>query len=253
MEGRRGRKNIHAVDMSLIPTYSPNVGAPDLAGAYLGRQRIQQQAASDAARISLGYAQLQQEAVANEMQLAATKEAQSRTALKAAQEAEIQKAYNETQLGIQQRNLQLQEQKNQQDILKAAQEFDRMQGYQRRVNELSKTIPLEEAARQAILETGGTGLSTALERPAEPSPVPALNFQLKQLEDAEQSIMSRYPSLSSRRLKPEDEAAIEGIRKSRSQLQIPQDLIQKTQTGTNTTPKMLRVVRDSNGKLVIQK
>ncbi len=238
--------------MPLIPTYSTGIGAPDLAGAYLGAQRIRQQAAADNARISLGYAQLQQEAVANEMELAAKKELMAQQALKQAQEAEIEKSYRATQLGLRQRELANEEAIGQMRIADAAREFDRMQGYQRRVTELSKTLPLEEAARQAILESGGTGLSTALERPNPPAPrkysavvgtpqffepPPKLSMTAPEFESF---MMTAPPELRTNSVN----ATIQGMLRPPSGTNAP------TATGTNRT---VRVVRDANGKLVIQR
>jgi len=152
--------------MPVIPTYRTGIGAPNLAEAYLGGRRIQQQAAEAAARIALGREQLAQEAVANEMELAVKREALSRQAMKYQQEQEIEKAYRETQIGLRQRELANEEAIAQMRIQDAARDFERQQAYQRRVaSKVAGGMPLEEAARQEILETGGTGLSTALERP----------------------------------------------------------------------------------------
>lgn len=216
--------------MPVIPTFSSYAPAPNLAEAYLGggrlqlaRQQLAQEAAADAARIALGRQQLQQRAIENEMQLAATKEAQARENLRKAQEAEVEKAYRETQLGLRARELQNEEAIATMRIADAAMEFDRAQRYQRRVSELMQTpgMKLEDAARTAILEAGGTGLSTALERPNPPSPYPGLNFEMSKLGAEERAITRRYPGAMALAIKPEDRAALEDIQRRRMALGIP--------------------------------
>src|SRR5688572_22351825 len=91
--------------MAVIPSFSSYAPAPDLAGAYLGAQRIQQQAAEAANRIQLGREQLAQEAVQAQMELAAKKEVLASEALRRAQEQEIEKAYRQTQIGLKEREL----------------------------------------------------------------------------------------------------------------------------------------------------
>lgn len=273
--------------MPVIPTYRAGVGAPNLAEAYLGSRRIAQQAASDAARIALGREQLAQEAIANQMELEVKRQALAQQAMKQQQEAEIEKAYRETQIGLRQRELANEEAIGQMRIQEAARDFERQQRYQRRVTELAPTMGIEEASRQAILESGGTGLSTALERPQAPSEIPALNFQLSQLNAMERSIMDRYPGIMAARITATDRAQLEEIQRRRAALQIPQTLQQQptmTATGqpsqgymfppmpgnvpsgtqippmigqipstTTNAPRTLRVVRDASGKLVIQR
>lgn len=141
--------------MPVIPTFSPSLSAPNLSEAYLGRQRLQQQAASDAARIQLGYAELQQRAVENEMELAARKEALSREALRRAQEQEIDKAYRETQFGLRQRELQNEEALAQVKIQQAAREFEAHQQYGRiRAQKIAEGLDENEASKFAARAVG---------------------------------------------------------------------------------------------------
>lgn len=249
--------------MPVVPSFSGYAPTPDLAQAYLGgqelqlgRDRLRQQAAADSARISLGYAELQQRAVANEMELAAKKELLSRQALKTAQEQEIEKAYRETQLGLRQRELQNEEALAQMRIQEATRDFDRQMGYRNLVQKYAPTMGLEEAARRAALELGGTGFSTALERPQAASPFPELNFRMKQLDEEEESIMRKYPGMTGMAIRPEDQAKLADIDRRKRELEVPSSLRSNTSTnapsGTNA-PKTIRVVRDANGKLVIQR
>lgn len=235
--------------MPVIPTYRAGVGAADLSGAYLGAQRIAQEAYSDAARIQLGREQLAQQAVANEMELAVKREALARQSMKQQQEAEIEKAYRETQIGLRQRELENQEAIAQMRVQDAARDFERQQLYGRRFAELEPKLGAEEAARRAILELGGTGLSEALERPRQPEPrkynavvgvdpfglLPPTRLQMTAPEF--QSFMQTAPP-QLRTNAPN--VAIQGM------LQPPPDI------GTNQT-RTLRVVRDANGKLVIER
>lgn len=223
--------------MAVIPTYSTGIGAPDLAGAFLGGRRIQlgreqlaQEAYSDAARIQLGREQLAQQAVQNEMELAAKKEALSREALRRAQEQEIEKAYRETQLGLAQRELQNAELMSALKIQEAARDFDRAQGYQRRVQALTaQNIPIEEAARQAILETGGTGLSTALERPNAPSALPEANFRYRQIQGQIDDLMRPYSGPMALAIPENVRTNVTALRQQQSQLLPPPN----TATSTN--------------------
>lgn len=156
--------------MAVIPTYSTGIGAPDLAGAFLGgrrirlsREQIAQQAASDAARIQLGREQLAQQAVQNEMELAAKKEVLANESLRRAQEQEIEKSYRQTQIGLKERELKQQELMDSLKIQEAARSFAAQQEYQRRV---AAGEPPEEVMRQvgfglpgfpAAFETIGRG------------------------------------------------------------------------------------------------
>lgn len=158
--------------MAVVRTFDPKI---DLAGAYLGgqniqlgRERIAQQAAEAGARINLGYAQLQQEAVANEMQLAATKDVQAREALQKAQEAEITKAYNETQIGLNRRKVEDDERNTKIKLDEAARGMEVEQNYQRlRQANLAKNMPEREASMMAWREAGSgrAGFTAALESP----------------------------------------------------------------------------------------
>lgn len=169
--------------MAVVRTFDPRV---DLAGAYLGGQRIKlgreqlaQEAASDAARIALGREQLQQEAVNNEMQLAAKKDILSREALQKAQEAEITKAYNETQIGLSRRRVEDDERNTMMRLGKAAMDFEDQQNWETKFPLLvkegeasGKTRQQSEAdaARALMLQRGGTGAASALSTGREPSP-----------------------------------------------------------------------------------
>lgn len=163
--------------MAVVRTFDPRV---DLAGAYLGGQRIKlgreqlaQEAASNAARIALGREQLQQEAVNNEMQLAAKKDILSREALQKAQEAEIEKSYKETQFGLQRRNLERQELGLQRQLEEAARGLEAEQNYGRvRADLISKGVPERDASEQAMRQVGfgSQGFSSALNEANEPAP-----------------------------------------------------------------------------------
>ncbi len=163
--------------MAVVRTFDPKI---DLAGAYLGgqqvqlgRERIAQQAAEAGARINLGYAQLQQEAIANEMQLAARKELLSREALQKAQEAEIEKSYKETQFGLARRRLEQDELGLQRQLQEAARGLEAEQNYGRvRADLIASGVPERDASEQAMRQVGfgSPGFSSALNEANEPSP-----------------------------------------------------------------------------------
>lgn len=207
--------------MAVIPTYSTGIGAPDLAGAFLGGRRIAQEAYSDAARIQFGREQLAQQAIQNEMELAAKKEALSRESLRRAQEQEIEKAYRETQLGLAERELKNAEAMNALKIQEMARSFDAQQTYQRRVKELAPKMGYEEAARQAILETGGTGLSTALERPQGPSQLPEANFRYRQIQGQIDDRLRPYSGNLALAIPEKVKKEVEALRQQQSQLLPP--------------------------------
>jgi hypothetical protein len=230
--------------MPVVPSftgYGPKASAAEAysAGARtrLGFAQIAQQAQEAAARIALGREQLQQQAIQNEMELAAKKEALSNEALRRAQEQEIEKAYRETQLGLRQRELQGQEAMNALRIQEAARDFERMQGYQRRYQELiGQKVSPQEAAIQATLELGGTGLSTAIQQTREPSNVPMLNLQNRIIQQQKEDILNKY-KVGGVQLPPPPEAQtqLEALSGRQAGLLPP-----STMTGTNAPPTEVR-------------
>jgi hypothetical protein len=240
--------------MAVVPTFSPRI---DLAGAYLGGERIRlgrdqlaQEAAADSARIALGREQLRQEAIANEMQLAAKKDLLSREALQKAQEAEIEKSYKETQFGLARRNLEQEELSLKSKLLEASRAFEAEQNYNRVRSELiAQRVPEREASEQAMRQVGfgAPGFSASIGG-REQSDIPALKFQLSQLADQEQSIMNRYPGALAMTIGPEEQAQLQDIQRRRNSLQVP-SILQRPQsgTGTNSTQRVRRYNR-STGK-----
>ncbi len=150
--------------MAVIPSFGSYAPAPDLAGAYLGAQRIRQQAAEAAARIQLGREQLAQEAVQNQMELAAKKEILASEALRRAQEQEIEKAYRQTQIGLKERELATQEEVAAARIKEASEGFLRNQEYSSifRARKAAGATD-SDAAIAATLATGGSGRATAIQ------------------------------------------------------------------------------------------
>lgn len=240
--------------MPVIPSFGSYAAKPDLAQSYLGGQRLAlardelaQEAAQAAARISLGYEQIAANRVANEMELAAKREVLSRQALMKAQEQEIEKAYRETQFGLRERELAQEDAMNQMRIREAANDFAAQQEYRAMVD--SGVAP--DAAMRRV-GFGQPGFSNAIEAPRGTSDVPALNFQLSQLNAMERSIMDKYPGITARRVSPDDRKQLDDIQQRRAALQVPLSLQQPAPSGTNSN-RTLRVVRDANGKLVIQR
>jgi hypothetical protein len=227
--------------MPVVPSftgYGPKASAAEAysAGARtrLGYAQIAQQAQEAAARIALGREQLQQQAVQNEMELAAKKEALSNEALRRAQEQEIEKAYRQTQLGLRERELAGQEAMNALKIQEAARDFDRMQGYQRRYKELTgQKMSPEEAAIQATLELGGTGLSTAIQQTREPSNVPQLNLQNRIIQQQKEDLLRPY-KVAGMDLEPPPQVQAQLDELSRRQAELIKPLAPpSTMTGTN--------------------
>jgi len=110
------------------------------------------------------------------MQLVAQMEVQSRNALMKAQEAEIDKAYKDKQLGISQKNLEREELAMQMKLREAADAFDRQQSWQtdypKLIQEgiasgLSQADAEVAAARRLTLRGGPTasGFPTAMTQP----------------------------------------------------------------------------------------
>jgi hypothetical protein len=150
--------------MAVIPSFNSYAPAPELAQAYLGAERIRQEAAADAARIALGREQLAQQAVQANMELQAKQEALANESLRRAQEQQIEQAYKQTQLGLAERELKSQEAYNQSRIAEAAEGFSRRQAYDRGVAEkVARGIPLSRASQETMLEVGigETGFGSA--------------------------------------------------------------------------------------------
>lgn len=242
-------KRYGGLTMAVIPSFSSYAPAPDLAGAFLGRERIAQQAASDAARIQLGYAQLEQEAVNNEMELAARMETNTRNALMKAQENEIEKAYRDTQIGIAQKNLQQEELATQMKLAEAASAFDRQQAYTRGF-EAKRSAGLDpaQAAQQTMLEVGfgQPGFAGAL-TPSQPqSQMPVANFEYRRLQGLIDDKMRPYSGDFALPVPPELQAEVDTLRSQQANI-LPGIGISIPSAGgsTNAAPKVRRYNRST--------
>lgn len=171
--------------MAVIPSYTGFAATPSLGSSFLGGARIAQQgreadadrqlkrqqlaqeaqsdsarlaqaAASDAQRIQLAREQLAQRQVENQMELEATQKMVEQKALQQAQEANIEAAYKNTQLGLQERRLKGVEAITKMRLEQAAQGFAKEQAYERRRQELMAGGGLDErqASEQAMREVG---------------------------------------------------------------------------------------------------
>jgi hypothetical protein len=152
--------------MPLVPSFHAYAPKADLAQAYLGGQRIAQEAAADAARISLGYAGLQQRAVEAQMEAQAREKAIQAQSMRAMQENEFQKAYHDAQLGIAERRLQNEEVVAAMRLNQVKTSFEQQQLFNR-LREQKKAAGMTEpkASQEAFIEAGGpgtTGFSSAL-------------------------------------------------------------------------------------------
>ena len=213
--------------MPLIPSFHAYAPAPDLSQAFLGgqqiqvaRERIAQEAMADAARIQLGREQLAQHAIQNEMELAAKKEALSRESMRREQEQEIEKAYRETQLGLATRELEQHKLINEMKLKQAAQSFDAIQRWRQRVD--AGETPEEAWQKEGA---GQPGFAASLNSQ---DPYTALNFQSRQLDAEEREIMRKYPGMTVRAMKPEDQTALADISRRRRSLAPPSNVV-----GTN--------------------
>lgn len=236
--------------MAVVRTFDPKI---DLAGAYLGgqniqlgRERIAQQAAEAGARINLGYAQLQQEAVANEMQLAAKKDILSREALQKAQEAEIEKSYKETQFGLARRRLEDDEMVTKMRLREAATDFENQQKWMTEFPSMvqsgvaSGKTPQQaeaDAARSLMLQRGGTGAASALSTGREPSQLPATRFEFQKLESAKDDLLRKYPGSMALAIPPAVQAKLDEISAKQQKLSGVSAL---PQMGTSAAPRVRR-------------
>lgn len=123
--------------MPVIPSFGSFAPTPDLAGAYLGGEKLalegQQLAASIAQqsqRMALEQAKLQQDAEQNQMMLAAKQAAAERDSMRQQQEMEIAKAYHDAQIGLQRQELQQKQQEFQLKASAAARQFAARQKFQ---------------------------------------------------------------------------------------------------------------------------
>jgi len=99
--------------MPVIPSHRGSLPVPDFSGAWLGgqnlqlkQQELQQSAASDSARIALGYAQLRAQREANELDASIKMKIDSQERLENQQRMEIDKAYKDSMVAIEQQKLQ---------------------------------------------------------------------------------------------------------------------------------------------------
>lgn len=149
--------------MAVIPSFSAYAPTPNLAEAFLGAERIRQEAAEAAARIQLGREQIASQAVQANMELQAKQQALANESLRRAQEQQIEQAYKQTQLGLAERELKSQEAYNESRIAEAAEGFAARAAYTRAVE---GGMPPDAAARRFL--AGQTGFAAALNEPAQP-------------------------------------------------------------------------------------
>lgn len=142
--------------MAVIPSFSAYAPTPNLAEAFLGAERIRQEAAADAARIQLGREQIASQQVQASMELQAKQQALANESLRRAQEQQIEQAYKQTQLGLAERELKSQEAWNESRIAEAAEGFAARAAYTRAVE---GGMPPDAAARRFL--AGQTGFSSA--------------------------------------------------------------------------------------------
>ena len=154
--------------MPVIPSFSGFASTPDLGGSFLGGARIAADLAQNAQRLSLQRQQLAQSAAQAEMEFQSKEAAQRRSELVGQQNREIEKAYNQSRLGMAERELQMGESKLMMDAMEASQKFSSQQNYKKRFAELEPKMGAQAAAQQAMMEIGpsGLGFSQAMKAPA---------------------------------------------------------------------------------------
>jgi hypothetical protein len=150
--------------MPLIPTFSNYAQKPELASAWqsgqnlvLERQKLAEQAAESAARISLGYAQLHADMVKSEMANTAQKEIATREALFKQQQLEVDKAYKQQMASIAAGDLQRQEKALGLAVEKATRESNARAMFQTLRNQYRKDHPdwsEQEITARAMLDAG---------------------------------------------------------------------------------------------------
>lgn len=146
----------------IIPTFHAFGPKADTANAFLGGQRLRVQresiaaeAAQAAARIQLGRETLQQRAVEAELEAKTRQEIASRNALKQQQDAEIEKSYNLTKLGMDERKLQAEEAMTAMRLAEGARSFDASQNFNRIYQQRIAAGDSEEVAQRTAARSSG--------------------------------------------------------------------------------------------------
>lgn len=271
--------------MPLIPSYSGFAATPNLASAWLGGRKqqlaereLQQQAASDAARISLGYAQIQNQRAMAEMEFAARAEAQAKENLLKQQDLEIKKAYNEQMLGLREEDLKRKMQDS--EAMMALREAGLgIRGQELQLKETAQGLREQEAGlREQQLAIQQSNLGLAEQRQAlseerfaagEPAKIAAenrkaLRDQIDDLRSYEQKAYGQYVTIADdvmngntkeyNKLGPFAKGSVDQIirnRKLRDELEARLSAITESQTrafvpqgmGTTTTNTLPRILR----------
>lgn len=243
--------------MPVIPTLSSFPRGPDLVGAAssadqlrqraveaalnyrLQQDRLAQEAQSDAMRIQLGREQIEANRIENEMRAEAAQKTIERQALQKQHEQEIQKAYNDARLGLDERKVMLDEEVSAWKIDEASKSMQQQYDYERvRTRNMALGMKEQEASEAAMREVGfgATGFAGSLSGTREPSPFPELNFKARQLDAEERNLMRKYPGITAMTISPEDQTALAEIQTRRRELQIPNGI--QTATATNAPPAM---------------
>lgn len=239
--------------MPVIPTLSSFPSGPDLVGAAssadqlrqraveaalnyrLQQDRLAQEAQADAMRIQLGREQIEAQRIENEARL----KVQERQLLQKQHEDAIQKAYNDSRLGLDERRLNQDEEVAAWKIDEASKSMQQQYDYERvRARNMALGMKEQEASEAAMREVGfgATGFAGSLSGTREPSPFPELNFKARQLDAEERNLMRKYPGITAMTISPEDQTALAEIQTRRRELQIPNGI--QTATTTNAPPAM---------------
>lgn len=263
--------------MPVIPTLTSFPSGPDLAGAaaaadqlrqrqfeavlnyQMQQDRLAQEAQADAIRIQLAREQIEARKVETEMELQAKQKMVEQEALQRQHQAQVLAEYRKAQLGLSERRADAAEEAAAWKIDQAANNMARRFQFDRLFAKYQPELGDEAAARRAGFESG----LFAPVRPASgQSPFPALNFQLRQLDSEERSLMNKYPGITASMIKSEDQAALADIQRRRRELQIPPGVTNApsaTVTGTNAPPGLSMtgaatnevIRRDKNGRRVV--
>lgn len=144
--------------MPQLRSFSSFAGTPGIGAAYVGGAKVAQDAISDAARISVERQKLSQDSIQANMRAQAQAQELQQKALMQSQELAVQQAYQQSMIGLRERELGNEQQKLDMEASQAAQQFQAQESIRKEVEQAMSTkgadVPL--AYRNSMMKHGLT-------------------------------------------------------------------------------------------------
>lgn len=144
--------------MPQLRSFSSFAGTPGIGAAYVGGAKVAQDAISDAARISVERQKLSQDSIQANMRAQAQAQELQQKALMQSHELAVQRAYQQSMIGLRERELGNEQQRLDMEASQAAQQFQAQESMRREVEAaIASGGDVQGAFRNSLMKYGTTG------------------------------------------------------------------------------------------------